>query len=155
MSAASQVAIVMGSESDKNLMAKCEEGLAHFGVSYETFVLSAHRTPEATAELAQSAQRRGFRVLIGGAGMAAHLPGVLAAHTTLPVIGVPINASALAGVDALYSIVQMPKGVPVATVGIDGALNAAVLAVQMLALEEPALTEKLEQFKKDGCKIKK
>ena len=103
-----KVAIIMGSESDKKLMVKVEEGLTYFGVPFETFILSAHRTPEATTQLAQSAHTRGFRVMIAGAGMAAHLPGVIAAHTTLPVIGLPINASAFAGVDALYYLVQMP-----------------------------------------------
>ena len=155
MSQQSSVAIIMGSESDRKLMAKCEETLSYFNVPYNTFILSAHRTPHATAQVAESAQEEGFKVIIAGAGMAAHLPGVIAAHTILPVIGVPINASALSGIDAMYSIVQMPSGVPVATVGIDGAVNAAVLAVEILALGDRTLQEKLLKFKKDGCKIKK
>ncbi|MDZ7393510.1 MAG: 5-(carboxyamino)imidazole ribonucleotide mutase [candidate division KSB1 bacterium] len=148
-----KVAIVMGSESDRETMRAAEAALAYFQVPFETLVLSAHRTPDATAEFAKSAASRGFAVVIAAAGMAAHLPGVMAAHTTLPVIGVPLDSSPLRGVDALYSIVQMPSGVPVATVGIGAAANAALLAVQILAVTDPALAEALAQFKRSGCRL--
>lgn len=148
------VAIVMGSESDRDLMSSCEKALTYFGIGYMTFILSAHRTPDATVQLAKSARERGYKVIIAGAGMAAHLPGTLAAHTTLPVIGVPINSSPLSGVDALYSIVQMPRGVPVAAVAINGAMNAAVLAAQIISLGNAEVKEKLDLFKKEECSIK-
>ncbi len=143
-----QVMIVMGSDSDWPVMQKAAQTLQEFGVGFEVHVASAHRTTGMALELAEKAQERGIEVIIAGAGAAAHLPAVLAAVTTLPVIGVPLNATALQGQDALYSIVQMPSGVPVATVGIDGARNAALLAVQILGLKDNTLREKLSQYKK-------
>jgi phosphoribosylaminoimidazole carboxylase PurE protein len=150
-----KVAIVMGSVSDDEIMRNCERYLQYFGVEYEKMVLSAHRNPIETIEFARNAEERGFKVIIAGAGMAAHLPGVIAANTTLPVIGVPIPSSELNGVDSLYSIVQMPPGIPVATVAIGkaGAVNAAVLAVQMLALQDENLKKKLEEFRSKGSKL--
>jgi phosphoribosylaminoimidazole carboxylase PurE protein len=150
-----KVAIVMGSVSDDEIMKNCERYLQYFGVEYEKMVLSAHRNPIETIEFARNAEERGFKVIIAGAGMAAHLPGVIAANTTLPVIGVPIPSSELNGVDSLYSIVQMPPGIPVATVAIGkaGAVNAAVLAVQMLALQDENLKKKLEEFRSKGSKL--
>ncbi|MBC7186478.1 MAG: 5-(carboxyamino)imidazole ribonucleotide mutase [Calditrichaeota bacterium] len=150
-----RIAILMGSESDRPVMSAAESVLAHFKVPFETLVLSAHRTPEATAQFAKSAAERGFAVIIAGAGMAAHLPGVVAAHTTLPVIGVPLDASPLHGVDALYSIVQMPKGVPVASVGIGAAANAAILAVEILALSDAQLARALAEFRQAGSVLPK
>lgn len=149
------VAIVMGSKSDKAAMTECKKYLNFFGISFDEFILSAHRTPDATAEFAKNAERNGFHVIIGVAGMAAHLSGVIAAHTTLPVIGVPMPGSHLNGVDALYSTVQMPTGVPVATVAIGtaGAANAAVLAAQILALCDGELKARLREFKDKGCRI--
>lgn len=149
------VAIVMGSPSDKVIMAECQRYLDYFGISSREYILSAHRTPEKTVQLAQEARDRGFKVIIAGAGMAAHLPGVIAAYTTLPVIGVPIAASELHGLDALYSIVQMPSGVPVATVAIGkaGAINAAVLAAEILGLADENIYQKLLEFKRMGCKL--
>jgi phosphoribosylaminoimidazole carboxylase PurE protein len=145
----------MGSESDRAAMSPAESALSYFRVPFETFVLSAHRTPEATAEFARQAAERGFAVVIAGAGMAAHLPGVVAAHTTLPVIGVPLDASPLHGVDALYSMVQMPKGVPVATVGIGAAANAAILAVEILATTDEELARALVEFRRKGSVLPK
>ena len=144
-----QVGIVMGSDSDFPLMKKAVDVLEEFDVGYEVKVSSAHRTPEDTLEYAETAVERGLKVIIAGAGAAAHLPGVIAAKTTLPVVGVPINATALAGLDALYAIVQMPSGVPVASVGIDGAKNAGLLAVQILATVDDALREKLVLYKEN------
>ncbi len=129
-------------------MGKALDVLAEFCIGYEVSVASAHRTPDKVTEFANSAADRGIAVIIAGAGMAAALPGVLAAHTLLPVIGVPLSGSALGGTDALYSIVQMPPGVPVATVGIDAAGNAALLAVQILALNNSALAEKLAEYRR-------
>lgn len=151
----SKVAILMGSKSDEEIMQYCEKYLQHFGVDYEKRVLSAHRNPIETIEFARSAESNGFKVIIAGAGMAAHLPGIIAANTTLPVIGVPLPSSELNGVDALYSIVQMPPGIPVATVAIGkaGAINAAVLAVEILALQNEELRKKLEEFRKQGSKL--
>ncbi len=151
----SKIAILMGSKSDEEVMQNCERYLQYFGVEYEKKILSAHRNPIETIEFARNAHLNGFKVIIAGAGMAAHLPGVVAANTTLPVIGVPLPASELNGVDALYSIVQMPPGIPVATVAIGkaGAINAAVLAVQILAIEDENLGRKLEEFRKQGSKI--
>jgi 5-(carboxyamino)imidazole ribonucleotide mutase len=151
-----QVAIIMGSQSDSPVMANCESYLKYFGLEYEIHILSAHRTPEATRQFAMTAEEKGFRVIIAAAGMAAHLPGVIAAHTRLPVIGVPLGGSELNGVDALYSIVQMPGGVPVATMAIGkaGAINAAVFAAEMLALNNEALKIKLAEFRQNGCKLK-
>ena len=143
-----KVAIVYGSTSDDGVMKAAWETLDEFGVSYETRVLSAHRQPEQTAEFAGAAAARGIKVIIAGAGLSAALPGVIAAHTTLPVIGVPIGAGPLNGVDALYSIVQMPKGIPVATVGISNAKNAALLAVEILALSDEDIQRKLEEYRR-------
>jgi len=146
-----QVAIVMGSDSDWAVMKNCKEMLDKFNVSCDVRISSAHRSPEATAEFAGSAQDRGLKVIIAAAGMAAHLAGVIAAHTPLPVIGVPMAAGSLAGIDALLSTVQMPPGVPVATVGIGsaGAKNAALLAVQILSLTDKQLSQKFAQYKAD------
>ena len=137
----------MGSETDLPKMEKAAEVLKQFAVPYEMKVISAHRLPDRVAEYANGAEKRGLQVLIAGAGMANHLAGTLAARTTLPVIGVPLSGSALAGVDALYSTVQMPKGVPVATVAVDVAANAAYLAVEILALGDAQLQRKLKQYR--------
>jgi 5-(carboxyamino)imidazole ribonucleotide mutase len=142
-----QVAVVYGSTSDEGIMRGACEALAEFGVEYDTLVTSAHRQPEKTADFARSASANGIRVIIAGAGLAAALPGVIAAHTTLPVIGVPIGGGPLNGVDALYAIVQMPKGIPVATVGISNARNAGLLAVQILALSDEGLAQKLMAYR--------
>ncbi len=141
------VGILMGSESDLPVMEKAAEVLREMGVPFEMDISSAHRLPEKTALYAKTARERGLEVLIAGAGMAAHLAGVLAAHTTLPVIGVPLKSGALEGRDALYSTVQMPPGIPVATVGIDGAKNAAYLACEILSIKYPEVTQKLEGFR--------
>jgi 5-(carboxyamino)imidazole ribonucleotide mutase len=143
-SAVPLVGIVLGSSSDREKMQPAAEVLQELGVACEMVVLSAHRTPEETAQYARSAAGRGLRVLIGGAGWSAALPGVLAAHTLLPVIGVPLSGSPLGGRDALYSMVQMPPGVPVATVGVDTAGNAALLAARILALGDPEVARALE-----------
>jgi len=139
----------MGSESDRPVMKGCLETLDKFPISYEVKVLSAHRMPEATSSYATGLRKRGIKVVIAGAGEAAHLPGVIAAHTTLPVIGVPLASSSLQGVDALYSIVQMPRGVPVASmaIGSAGAKNAAILAAEILSLSSSDLEGKLKQYK--------
>jgi 5-(carboxyamino)imidazole ribonucleotide mutase len=142
-----RVGIVMGSTSDEATMAKAAELLTELGIGFETRVSSAHRNPERTAEYARTAAERGLKVLIAGAGLAAALPGVLAAHTLLPVVGVPLASGALQGVDALYAIVQMPPGVPVATVGIDNARNAAMLAAQILALEDPQVASAIGAYR--------
>ena len=142
-----QVMVVMGSDSDFPVMSACVRMLQDFGVSFQVKICSAHRSPELAATLARQAAGQGFAVIIAAAGLAAHLPGVLAAYTTLPVIGVPIKSGALAGQDALYAIVQMPTGIPVATVAIDGAANAAILAVQILALGNEPLSIRLRQYK--------
>ena len=141
------VGILMGSESDVPIMEKAVEALKEMGIPYEMDISSAHRLPEKTAEYARTARDRGVEVLIAGAGMAAHLAGVLASHTTLPVIGVPLKSGALNGVDALYSTVQMPPGIPVATVGIDGARNAAYLACEILSIKYPEIAERLVKFR--------
>ena len=141
------VGILMGSENDLPIMEKAAEVFKEMGVPYEMEISSAHRLPEKTANYAKTARERGIEVIIAGAGMAAHLAGVLAAHTTLPVIGVPLKSGALDGVDALYSTVQMPPGIPVATVGIDGAKNAAYLACQILSIKYPEIAERLEAFR--------
>ena len=150
-----KVAIVMGSSSDADIMAAAEDYLNYFGIAFETFVLSAHRTPAETSMFAKSAEEKGFSAVIAGAGMAAHLPGVIASYTTLPVIGVPLAGSALNGIDALYAIVQMPAGVPVATMAIGkaGARNAAIFCAEMFAAHDSALREQLTKFRKNGCKI--
>lgn len=140
------VSIIMGSVSDLKVMEKAAEFLDSVGIPFEINALSAHRTPEAVEKFARGAAGRGVKVIIAGAGMAAHLPGVIAAMTPLPVIGVPVKAS-LDGMDALLAIVQMPPGIPVATVAIDGALNAGILAAQMIATGDPAVMEKLIAYK--------
>lgn len=142
-----KVGIVMGSDSDYNVLKKAADTFKEFNVEFEMLVASAHRTPETALNYAETAEERGIEVLIAGAGAAAHLPGVLAAKTVLPVIGIPINATALNGLDALYAIVQMPSGVPVATVAVDGAKNAALLAIQILAVKDQGLREKLHSYK--------
>ena len=143
------IGIVMGSDSDLPVMQGCVDQLKKFGIPFEITVASAHRSPARAAEYSTTARERGLKVIIAAAGMAAHLAGVLAAHTTLPVIGVPVDASALNGLDALLSTVQMPPGIPVATMGIGkaGAKNAAILAAQILSLNDPALATKLTEFK--------
>ena len=142
-----KVAIIMGSDSDLETMRPCMKRLTQFGIPFEVRVISAHRTPAAAEEFASSAVDRGFGVLIAAAGKAAHLGGVLAAYTPLPVIGVPIKTSMMGGLDSLLSMVQMPKGIPVACVAVDGADNAGILAAQILAVEDPALMSKLVDFK--------
>jgi phosphoribosylaminoimidazole carboxylase PurE protein len=143
------VGVIMGSTSDHDVMQGCADQLQELEIPYEVKVLSAHRTPKQTQEYAQSASERGLEVLIAGAGWAAHLAGVIAAHTTLPVIGVPIDSSPLKGMDALLSTVQMPPGIPVATValGKGGARNAAVLAAQILALKYPPIAERFKTYR--------
>jgi len=147
------VSIIMGSTSDLPVMEKAAQLLNDMHVPFEINALSAHRTPESVEQFAKGAQARGIKVIIAAAGMAAALPGVIAANTTLPVIGVPIKGSVLDGVDALYSIIQMPPGIPVATVAINGAMNAAILAIQMLALSDKQLAEALASYKQ-GLKKK-
>ncbi len=142
-----KVAVIMGSDSDLPVVQGAFKQLKQFGVPYEARVISAHRTPAAAEQFASSAAENGFGVIIAAAGKAAHLGGVLAAYTTLPVIGLPIKSSTMDGLDSLLSMVQMPSGVPVATVAINGADNAGILAVQMLALAEPELADKLAAFK--------
>ena len=143
------VALVMGSTSDMDVMQGCEEMLEEFGIPYEVRITSAHRTPDQTREFAEQAEDRGIEAIIAGAGWAAHLAGVIAAHTTLPVIGVPIDSSPLHGMDALLSTVQMPPGVPVATVAIGkgGAKNAAILAARILALKHPEIAMELKRHR--------
>ncbi|MGC9373500.1 MAG: 5-(carboxyamino)imidazole ribonucleotide mutase [Bacteroidales bacterium] len=143
-----KVSIIMGSTSDLPIMEKAAKILNEFKISFEINALSAHRTPEEVEKFAKGAKERGIKVIIAGAGMAAHLPGVIAAMTTLPVIGVPINAS-LDGMDSLLAIVQMPPGIPVATVGINGAQNAGILAAQILAAGDENLKKVLEQYKEN------
>lgn len=143
-----RVGIIMGSDSDLAVMKDAADILQEFEVDFEVTICSAHRLPEETARYASSAIERGLQVIIAGAGGAAHLPGVIAASTLLPVIGVPIQSGALSGVDALYAIVQMPKGIPVATVAINGSANAALLAVQMLAMSDAALRQALQNYRR-------
>jgi phosphoribosylamine--glycine ligase len=149
-----EVGIVMGSDSDLNVMEETALVLKTFGIAYEMTVASAHRSPKKAAKFAASARERGIKVIVAGAGHAAHLAGTLAAYTSLPVIGVPIDSSCLQGLDALLSTVQMPPGVPVATVSIGkpGAKNAGILAIQILALTDPNLAKKLETYKKELAK---
>ncbi|MDD2504065.1 MAG: 5-(carboxyamino)imidazole ribonucleotide mutase [Clostridiaceae bacterium] len=142
-----KVAVVMGSDSDLPVVRKAVEVLKNFEVDFEVNVISAHRTPDMAAEYAKNAENSGFEVIIAAAGKAAHLPGVLAAFTTLPVIGIPIKSSTLDGLDSLLSIVQMPSGIPVATVAVDGAENAGLLAVQILSVKYDFLKEKLKAHK--------
>ena len=142
------VGVIMGSKSDFETMRPCIDVLDEFGVPHEVQVVSAHRTPDAMAEYAKSARSRGLKVIVAGAGGAAHLPGMVASHTTLPVIGVPVETKSLGGVDSLYSILQMPAGVPVATVAIGNAKNAGILAIRILAASDEKLAAKLDEFKK-------
>jgi 5-(carboxyamino)imidazole ribonucleotide mutase len=144
---AAKIAIVMGSDSDWPAMQPCKDLLSQFGLACEVRVMSAHRTPDAVAEFARTAQEQGYRLIIAAAGMAAALPGVVAAHTILPVIGVPIASGTFGGFDALLSIAQMPPGVPVACVAVNGACNAAVLAAQMIGISEPDVARKLQEYK--------
>ena len=143
-----KVAVLMGSPNDQPKMAPATATLAEFGVEPDERVMSAHRTPAAVAEFATTARENGYAAIICGAGMAAHLAGAVAANTTLPVVGVPLSGGALNGVDALYATVQMPRGIPVATVAIDGAMNAALLVVQMLAITDAGLAQKLADRRK-------
>ena len=142
-----KVAIVMGSKSDYPVVQKAEDILKEFGVEYETRIISAHRTPRVAEEFAKTAEERGIEVIIAAAGKAAHLAGVLAATTPHPVIGIPMKSSTMDGLDSLLSVVQMPKGVPVATVAIDGAENSALLAIQMMSIKYPELREKMKAYK--------
>ncbi len=139
----------MGSTSDESKMSKAKETLEEFGIEYEWKVLSAHRNPDKVVNLVSTARENGFVAFICGAGMAAHLAGVVAAHTTLPVVGVPLSGGALNGQDALYATVQMPKGVPVATVAIDGSQNAALLVLQMIGITNTDIAEKLRIYKEE------
>ncbi|WP_312354889.1 5-(carboxyamino)imidazole ribonucleotide mutase [Aminipila sp.] len=142
-----KVAIVMGSNSDYPVVQKAENILKEFGVEYETRIISAHRTPRVAEEFAKTAEEKGIEVIIAAAGKAAHLAGVLAATAPLPVIGIPMKSSTMDGLDSLLSVVQMPKGVPVATVAIDGAENAGLLAIQMLSIKYPELRQKVKAYK--------
>ncbi len=142
-----KVAVIMGSASDWDVMSQCCSTLEEFGIPYEKKVLSAHRNPGPLAEYVAAAPGKGCRVIIAGAGGAAHLPGVIAALTTIPVIGIPVKSKALNGLDSLLSIVQMPSGIPVATMAIDGARNAALYAISILALQDEDLASKLKQFR--------
>lgn len=149
-----KVGIVMGSDSDLPIVEKAIDTLKLYGVPFEVHVYSAHRTPLEAKDFSSNARKNGFGAIIAAAGMAAHLAGVIAASTTLPVIGIPIKSKALDGMDALLSTVMMPSGVPVATVAIDGGANAALLAIQILAVEDEALASMLEQAKADNaCKV--
>jgi 5-(carboxyamino)imidazole ribonucleotide mutase len=144
-----KVAILMGSPNDKDKMAPAVDTLARYGVEADVRVMSAHRTPAVVAAFASSARANGYATIICGAGMAAHLAGAVAGQTTLPVIGVPLSGGALNGVDALYATVQMPKGIPVATVAVDGAMNAALLAVQILAIDDEKLADELARHREE------
>lgn len=141
-----KVGIVMGSDSDLPVMAKAADVLKQLGIEYEMRIISAHREPDVFFEWAKAAEGKGIRVIIAGAGMAAHLPGMCAALFPMPVIGVPLSGKNLDGMDALYSIVQMPPGIPVATVAIDGGMNAAILAAKILAVSEPELLDRLKEY---------
>ena len=143
-----QVGIVMGSDSDMPIMAKAADILEELGISYEMTIISAHREPDVFFEYAKSAEEKGFKVIIAGAGMAAHLPGMCAAIFPMPVIGIPMKTSDLGGVDSLYSIVQMPSGIPVATVAINGGQNAGILAAKILAVSDAALLGRLKEYAK-------
>lgn len=143
----SSVGIIMGSDSDLPVMSDAAKILDEFGVSYELTIVSAHRTPDRMDEYAKNAAKNGIKIIIAGAGGSAHLPGMTASHTTLPVIGVPIKTKSMDGLDSLLSIVQMPPGIPVATVSINGAKNAALLAVKILSLNSHVLQKKLEEYK--------
>lgn len=141
-----KVGIVMGSDSDMKVMGKAADMLEKFGIDYEMTIISAHREPDVFYEYAKSAEAKDFKVIIAGAGMAAHLPGMCAALFPMPVVGVPMSGKNLAGEDALFSIVQMPPGIPVATVAIDGGMNAAILATKILAVSDAELLEKLKAY---------
>ena len=141
-----QVGIVMGSDSDMPVMSKAADFLEQMGISYDMRIISAHREPDVFFEYAKTAEEKGFKVIIAGAGMAAHLPGMCAAIFSMPVIGIPMYNDALSGEDAVYSILQMPPGIPVATVALNGGKNAAILAAKMLAMSDPELLEKLKAF---------
>jgi len=147
------VGIIMGSDSDLKTMIDAPKVLSEFGIPYEVRVVSAHRTPDDMADYAKAARQRGLKVIIAGAGGAAHLPGMTAAHTTLPVIGVPVVSKALGGVDSLYSIVQMPGGIPVAAVAIGNAKNAGLLATQILSIADEALSEKLAIYRENMAQM--
>lgn len=142
-----KVAVIMGSDSDLPVMKDAVTFLEGLGIGCQVYISSAHRVPHKTAQIAETAEEKGIEVIIAGAGGAAHLPGVIAAFTTIPVIGVPIKTSTLNGVDSLYSIVQMPSGIPVATVAINGAKNAGILAAEILAIKYPEIKEKIKEFK--------
>lgn len=144
-----KVGIVMGSDSDMPIMAKAADILEQLGVDYEMTVISAHREPDVFFEYAKSAEEKGFKVIIAGAGMAAHLPGMCAAIFPMPVIGIPMHTTSLGGRDSLYSIVQMPSGIPVATVAINGGANAGILAAKILATSDPELLERLKKYSSD------
>ena len=148
-----KVGILMGSPNDRDKMQPAADTLATFGIEADVRVMSAHRTPAAVAEFAGSARENGYVAVICGAGMAAHLAGAVAAHTTLPVVGVPLSGGALNGVDALYATVQMPRGIPVATVAVDGSVNAALLVVQMLAISDAGLAEKLADDRRQRAAV--
>lgn len=148
---APQIGIIMGSDSDLPTMKEAIAVCAEFGVEYEVAIVSAHRTPERMVEYAQLAHQRGLKVIIAGAGGAAHLPGMVASLTPLPVIGVPVATRNLQGIDSLYSIVQMPAGIPVATVAIGNAKNAGLLAVQILATQQPELMQKVQEYRQSLC----
>ncbi|MCD7743975.1 MAG: 5-(carboxyamino)imidazole ribonucleotide mutase [Lachnospiraceae bacterium] len=141
-----KVGIVMGSDSDMPVMSKAADMLERFGIDYEMTIISAHREPDVFFEYAKSAEAKGFQVIIAGAGMAAHLPGMCAAIFPMPVIGIPMHTTSLGGRDSLYSIVQMPTGIPVATVAINGGANAAILAAKMLAISDPVLLQKVKDY---------
>jgi 5-(carboxyamino)imidazole ribonucleotide mutase len=143
------VGIIIGSDSDLSVMSEAAAILEEFNIPYEITIASAHRTPERTLTYAKSAYKRGLKVIIAGAGGAAHLPGIIAALTPIPVIGVPMHTKALSGLDSLYSIVQMPPGIPVATVGIGGAKNAALLAIKILAIHDANIMNKILKYRKD------
>ena len=147
-----KIAIIMGSASDSPVVEKAVTTLREFGVPYEVRVMSAHRTPDEAAQFASSARDAGFGAIIAAAGMAAHLAGAIAARTTLPVIGLPVSAKKLDGIDALLSTVQMPSGIPVATVAVDGAVNAALLSIQILAVTDADLARKLDEARAAGSK---
>ena len=144
-----KVGIVMGSDSDMPVMAKAADMLEKFGIEYEMTIISAHREPEVFFEYAKTAEEKGFKVIIAGAGMAAHLPGMCAAIFPMPVIGIPMHTTSLGGQDSLYSIVQMPSGIPVATVAINGGANAGILAAKILAVSDPKLLEKLKDYSRE------
>lgn len=150
-----KVAILLGSKTDEPVMQACADYLSRFGISFDLRILSAHRQPDETAAFVKQAEANGYSLIIAAAGMAAHLPGFAASLTTLPVIGVPLEGSALQGIDSLYSIVQMPAGIPVATVAVGsaGAKNSAVLAAEILALHDSAIKKKLVEFRAHGSKF--